>query len=105
MISHILVGSDGTASAVHALETAVEIAEKFGSQLTLAYLQPSIVMSTFAEVPVTKEIVELEQAGFDETNHSITDQASNICDKRRVKFDCVVAQGTPVKEFSISQPM
>jgi nucleotide-binding universal stress UspA family protein len=89
----ILIAHDGSKSSDTALKQALEIADKFGSSLTVISVVPELYLT---------ELMEMDRIRILET---LTEEAKKIMDKIKTKtagsrpVKTVIAQGNPAEEI------
>ncbi len=89
----ILIAHDGSKSSDTALKQAIEIADKFGSSLTVISVVPELYLT---------ELMEMDRIRILET---LTEEAKKIMDKIKTKtagsrpVKTVIAQGNPAEEI------
>ena len=88
----ILVAHDGSKSSEAALKKALEIAEKFGSAVTVISVVPELYLT---------ELMEMDRLRILDT---LTDEAKKMMDRIRTKtvgtkpLKTIIAQGNPAEE-------
>src|SRR3990172_10009951 len=88
----ILIAHDGSKSSEKALKKAFEVAEKFGSSVTVISVVPELYLT---------ELMEMDRLRILET---LTEEAQKIMDKIKTKtagsrpVKTIVAQGNPAEE-------
>jgi len=89
----ILIAHDGSKSSEKALKQAFEIADKFGSSVTVISVVPELYLT---------ELMEMDRLRILET---LTEEAQKILDKIKTKtagsrpVKTIVAQGNPAEEI------
>lgn len=89
----ILIAHDGSKSSEKALKQAFEIADKFGSSVTVISVVPELYLT---------ELMEMDRLRILET---LTEEAKKIMDKIKIKtvgskpVKTIVAQGNPAEEI------
>ena len=89
----ILIAHDGSKSSEKALKQAFEIADKFGSSVTVISVVPELYLT---------ELMEMDRLRILET---LTEEAQKIMDKIKTKtvgskpVKTIVAQGNPAEEI------
>jgi nucleotide-binding universal stress UspA family protein len=96
MIKTILIATDGSPSALHAVEVGLDFAEDEGAQPTVVHVAPTkefLPVSGFATGPVA---VPHE---LDETDRAPLDEAVRIADERGIEAETKLLAGNPVKQI------
>jgi nucleotide-binding universal stress UspA family protein len=96
MIKKILIATDGSPSALRAVELGLDLAQDEGAQPILVYVAPTkefLPVSGFAMGPVAvpHELGEADRAPLDE--------AARIADERGIETQTKLLAGAPVKEI------
>ena len=104
MFQRIVVPLDGTDLSSRALPYAVELAQKFSSELILiSVVSPSTVVASGVEGPSSVQIlVESAQAKDKQAVAEATDRLNAVardCSAKGIKNSVIVATGAPAEEI------
>lgn len=93
----ILIATDGSPSALRALDLGLELAEEDGARPVLVHVAPTsefLPVSGFAMGPVAV------QHELDETDQAPLDEASRMADERGLESEVRLLSGNPAKEIA-----
>jgi nucleotide-binding universal stress UspA family protein len=88
LFENVLVPIDGSNASLKALNSAIEIAQMSGAQLTILHIIPAIEESTKSRIEKFEK--QIEKQGQD-----ILDDAANIAKKQKVKFKTNLMRDSP----------
>ena len=83
MIKKILVPLDGSISATHALNFALELASKFSAEIQLLTVVPPIVLPTYSEKVLTTTAISECRKRLEESFKGVLSKAMEIVKKKK----------------------
>lgn len=88
LFENVLVPIDGSKASLKALNSAIEIAQMSGAQITILHVIPAIEESTKSRIEKFEKQIEKQGQG-------ILDDAATIAKKQKVKFKTSLTRDSP----------
>jgi nucleotide-binding universal stress UspA family protein len=92
-IRNLLVATDGSAHAQHAIEAAVPVARALGARITLLYVRDTAALSACTDPTAMVRLA----ANFKETGTEALARGRALCQRAEVSCTAVEAEGHPAE--------
>ncbi len=97
MFKKIVLGSDGSESALHAARVAAEIARRFNSEVLLvSVFDPAPLLMPISMAPEGVPPIDLVMSAADETHRHIQQKTSQVLIDANVAYQAIQEMGHPI---------